>query len=101
MGDRFFSKGWFCQVCFKGRRTEEIPKDSVILKESPKQVGMLAHPEDSGWQPGAHVSLSKALGEDAWEGPIPHRDMTTPAQFGGGLLHRPGGFGCLCDLLEA
>lgn len=35
------------------------------------------------------------------EEPIPHQDVVAPAQPGGGPLHRPGGFGCLCDLSRA
>ena len=87
---------------------EEIPKDSGILRESPKQVGMgpvpcAFHPEKAGWPPETpHPTphrprpLEKVHGEE----PIPHRDVTTPAQAGGGLLHRPSGLNCPCDLLE-
>lgn len=85
---------------------EEIPKDSVIPKERTKQDGRWRVPcvflsEDSGWRPGTHLSLPNPLREDAWEEPVLCRELTTSAQFGGGLLHRPGGSGCLCELSEA
>lgn len=75
---------------------EEIPKDSVILEE----VGMWPralyfHPDESGWQPGAH--LSQALGEDVREGAhsAPRCDHSSPVR------RWPAGFNRLCDLLEA
>lgn len=66
---------------------EEIPKGSMILKESPKQVGMgpvpcAFHPEEAGWQPGRRLSLSPALGEGARGGAhsTPRCDHTSPVR---------------------